>query len=102
MVLAVATINGGPAFVNSAQHAVYIFDGDTVPNQSTCTGQCASIWPPVPPPTNTLPAPWASFTRGDGSTQLSYKGKPLYTFVNDTSPLVATGDGVNGFHVARP
>ena len=101
-VLATATINGGAAFVNGLQHAVYTFDGDTVPNQSTCTGGCASIWPPVPPPGGALPVPWASFKRPDGSQQLSYKGKPLYTFVSDTQPDVATGDGVQGFHLARP
>jgi predicted lipoprotein with Yx(FWY)xxD motif len=88
--------------VNAAGHAVYIFDGDTQMNQSNCTGQCAAEWPPVAPPTNVLPAPWAQFKRSDGSQQLSYKGKPLYTFVADTQPFVAGGNGVGGFHLARP
>lgn len=101
-VLATAVIGGQPAFVNRAQHAVYTFDGDTVANQSNCTGSCAAVWPPVAPPNVTLTSPFASFTRGDGTTQLSYSGKPLYTFVNDTKPDVASGDGVGGFHVARP
>ncbi|MBV9102823.1 MAG: ATP-binding protein [Candidatus Eremiobacteraeota bacterium] len=101
-VLATHNINGGTAFVDANNHAVYVFDGDTKANVSTCNGGCAAIWPPVAPPTSNLPAPFAQFTRGDGSVQLSYKGKPLYTFVNDTQPFVATGDGVNGFHVARP
>jgi F420-0:gamma-glutamyl ligase-like protein len=34
--------------------------------------------------------------------QLAYNGKPLYTFVSDTSPDVATGDGIQGFSIARP
>jgi predicted lipoprotein with Yx(FWY)xxD motif len=101
-VLATAIIGGKPAFVNSVQHAVYTFDGDTVPNQSNCTGACAAVWPPVAPPNVALTSPFASFTRSDGSTELSYNGKPLYTFVNDTQPDMASGDGVNGFHVARP
>ena len=101
-VLATANIDGGPAFVNASQHAVYVFSGDTAPNQSNCTGSCAAAWPPVPPPSGSLPSPWAAFKRGDGTMQLSYKGKPLYTFVNDTSPLVANGNGVDGFSLARP
>lgn len=101
-VLATAIIGGKPAFVNGVQHAVYTFDGDTIANQSTCTGGCAAVWPPVPPPSVSLMSPWASFARIDGSIQLSYNGKPLYTFVSDTQPNIASGDGVNGFHVARP
>jgi predicted lipoprotein with Yx(FWY)xxD motif len=100
--LSTANIDGGPAFVTASGHAVYTFDGDTVADQSTCNGQCASIWPPVAPPSGTLSGPWSSFQRTDGSMQLAYNGKPLYTFVQDTSPGVANGNGVNGFHIARP
>jgi predicted lipoprotein with Yx(FWY)xxD motif len=101
-VLSTAVIDGGPAFVNGVQHAVYTSNGDTTNNQSNCTGQCASVWPPVSPPPVTLSAPWASFTRSDGSRQLSYNGKPLYTFSGDTAPGAAKGNGLNGFHLARP
>jgi predicted lipoprotein with Yx(FWY)xxD motif len=101
-ILSTAVIDGGPAFVDGAQHAVYTFDGDKTANQSTCTGQCAAVWPPLPPPTTLLVSPWASFTRTDGSQQLSYNGKPLYAFSGDSKPDVATGNGVNGFHLARP
>jgi len=100
-VLSTAVIDGGPAFVNAAQHAVYTFDSDTT-NHSSCTGQCAGVWPPVVPPSAALTPPWASFARSDGSQQLSYNGKPLYTFTGDTAPDVGTGNGVNGFHLARP
>jgi predicted lipoprotein with Yx(FWY)xxD motif len=102
-VLATQTIDGGPAFVTSTGFAVYKFNGDTQPDKSTCTGSCASVWPAVPPPSSgSLPNPWSAFTRSDGTMQLAYKGKPLYTFVNDTQPGVATGNGVNGFSIARP
>jgi predicted lipoprotein with Yx(FWY)xxD motif len=103
-VLTTATIDGGPAFVTSTGFAVYKFSGDTKPDVSTCTGGCAAVWPAVAPPSSgSLPSPWSSFTRSDdGATQLAYKGKPLYTFVNDTQPGVATGNGVNGFSIVRP
>lgn len=100
--LGTASINGGPAFVTSANMPVYIFDGDTAANKSACTGTCLSTWPSVPPPSATLTAPWASFTRTDnGAVQLSVNGRALYTFVSD-SPLVARGDNVESFHIARP
>jgi predicted lipoprotein with Yx(FWY)xxD motif len=101
-VLATQNIDGGPAFVTSKGHAVYTFDGDTVPDQSTCTGGCAAVWPPVRPPSGALTSPWSSFQRSDGTMQLAYQGKPLYTFASDTQPGEASGNGVNGFHVARP
>jgi predicted lipoprotein with Yx(FWY)xxD motif len=100
-VLSTAVIDGGPAFVNGAQHAVYTFDSDTT-NHSNCTGQCAGVWPPLAPPSVTLAPPWAAFARSDGSQQLSDNGKPLYTFTGDTAPDVANGNGLNGFHLARP
>ena len=101
-VLQTQTLNGAPAFVTGANMPVYTFGGDTTANQSACTGGCLAVWPPVIAAGGTLPAPWASFTRSDtAAQQLSYTGKPLYTFVND-SPGIARGDGVNNFHLARP
>jgi predicted lipoprotein with Yx(FWY)xxD motif len=100
--LSTASLNGGPAFVTSANMPVYVFGGDKVANQSTCTGGCLSTWPAVAPPSGTLNAPWAAFTRTDnGTRQLTINGHALYTFVSD-SPLVARGDNVENFHLARP
>lgn len=103
-VLSTMTLNGGAAFVTSAQLPVYTFGGDTVANASSCTAAsgCLAIWPAVAPPTGTLTSPWASFTRSDnGAVQLSYNGAALYTFASD-KPGVASGDGVENFHLARP
>ena len=102
-VLSTASLNGAPAFVTSANMPVYIFDGDTLANTSTCTGTCLATWPSVAPPSGkTLTTPWGQFTRGDNATlQLSVNGHALYTFVSD-SPGVARGDNVESFHLARP
>lgn len=101
-VLRTATLNGAPAFITAAQLPVYTFGGDTVANQSACTGSCLAIWPAVAPPAGALPAPWSSFARTDnGQQQLSYNGKPLYTFTGDSS-LMAAGDGFQNFQLARP
>ena len=101
-VLGTQNIDGGPAFVTSNGHAVYTFSGDTVPDQSTCTGTCAAVWPPVRPPSGALASPWSSFQRSDGSMQLAYQGKPLYTFVQDTSPARRPATGSTDFSIARP
>ncbi len=100
--LSTANLNGGTAFVTSANMPVYTFGGDATPNQSACTGGCLATWPSIAPPSGALTAPFGSFTRSDnGALQLSYNGHALYTFVSD-SPGVARGDNVENFHLARP
>jgi len=105
--LSTATLKGAPGFVNSSGLTVYVFDLDlTAPGQSTCNGTCAQNWPPVAAPAGSLPSPWTAITRQDGSHQLAYAGRPLYTFSFDTAPGQTNGDGVNAFggnwHIARP
>ena len=65
---------------------------------SKCTGSCATYWPPVTGPvtagsgvTGTL----GTITRPDGTTQATYDGHPLYTYVGDTGPGQAKGNGKN-------
>jgi predicted lipoprotein with Yx(FWY)xxD motif len=36
-----------------------------------------------------------TITRSDGSTQATYAGHPLYTYVGDTAPGQAKGNGLN-------
>jgi predicted lipoprotein with Yx(FWY)xxD motif len=105
--LSTATLNGAPGYVNSGGFTVYVFDADlAAPGQSTCNGACAQNWPHVATPSGSLPAPWGSIVRQDGSSQLTYNGRPLYTFAFDTAPGQTNGDGVNAFgglwHIARP
>lgn len=80
---------------------VYTFDKDTANSgKSACTDRCAENWPPVPAGDAQVAAPWSAVTRDDGSKQLAYKGKPLYTFVKDKKPGDKTGDKVmNAWHV---
>jgi predicted lipoprotein with Yx(FWY)xxD motif len=106
--LSTMTLKGSAGFVNSASHTVYVFDADLgTPNASTCSGACALNWPPVTTTAGaTLPTPWSMFARGDGSTQLAYKTRALYTFSADANAGDVFGDGINAFggvwHIARP
>lgn len=88
--------------VGSKKMTVYMFEGDKAAS-SSCTGACASVWPPV----TTGGAPTASgaasssdlgtITRADGTTQVTYKGHPLYFFAKDKDSGDAYGQGVHGF-----
>jgi predicted lipoprotein with Yx(FWY)xxD motif len=81
---------------------VYMFEGDHGAS-SSCSGACASVWPPV---TSTGAATAAgaansadlgTITRSDGATQVTYKGHPLYFFAKDKDSGDAYGQGVKGF-----
>jgi len=37
----------------------------------------------------------STITRSDGSSQATYNGHPLYTYVSDTSPGQASGNNLN-------
>jgi predicted lipoprotein with Yx(FWY)xxD motif len=80
---------------------VYTFDKDTAGSgKSACTGQCAENWPPVMAGDAAVAAPYSTVVRDDGSKQLAYKGKPLYTFVKDKKAGEREGDKkMNVWHV---
>ena len=70
---------------------------------STCNGPCAQGWPPLmasghPSAGSGVNAGMLGTTkRSDGSTQVTYAGHPLYTFIEDKSPGQTTGNGSTAF-----
>jgi predicted lipoprotein with Yx(FWY)xxD motif len=61
-----------------------------------CTGSCTSTWPPLTVPSGTKPTGASSLgtiMRPDGTTQVTYKGMPLYHFAMDTKPGDTGGQG---------
>ena len=95
--LTVRTIGSQQVVTNSAGMTLYWFAPDTR-TASKCTGSCATYWPPLKGPatagsgvTGTL----GTITRSDGTTQATYDGHPLYTYVADTAPGQAKGNGLN-------
>jgi predicted lipoprotein with Yx(FWY)xxD motif len=85
---------------------LYTKSGDTA-TSSTCTGSCATSWPPLTVTAGQhavggsgVTGTFATLTRADGSIQVTYAGLPLYYWVQDTKAGDVTGQGVNGFSVA--
>ena len=95
--LKTASIGGMTVLVNSAGRTLYWFAPDTS-NKSACYGSCAAYWPPVPGPLKAGPGvtgTLATITRTDGSTQETYNGHPLYTYIGDSGPGQAHGNNLN-------
>jgi predicted lipoprotein with Yx(FWY)xxD motif len=81
----------GLVLVEGKGLVVYTFTGDTRGKRGTCTGGCASIWPPV----HGVPVVAhgvklrGKFGRIDG--QVTYNGWPLYLFAGE-KPLQNNAD----------
>jgi predicted lipoprotein with Yx(FWY)xxD motif len=95
--LAMTIVSGTAVVTNSKGMTLYWFVPDTS-TASKCTGSCATYWPPVTGPvtagsgvTGTL----GVITRPDGTMQATYDGHPLYTYVGDSAPGQAKGNGLN-------
>jgi predicted lipoprotein with Yx(FWY)xxD motif len=92
----------GTYLVNGSGRTLYLFQKDTSP-RSRCSGACAAEWPPL------LTAGKASASgsvhkallgasrRADGTTQVTYKGHPLYTFSGDRKAGDVNGQGISAF-----
>jgi predicted lipoprotein with Yx(FWY)xxD motif len=77
---------------------VYVYSKDTKNGAPTCTGSCASQWPPVTGtpkagPADTFPGSFGVVKGSGGKEQVTYNGLPLYTFAG-AKPYVTTGNGV--------
>jgi predicted lipoprotein with Yx(FWY)xxD motif len=94
--LKTATIGGATVLTNAHGFTLYSFAPDT-PTKSNCNGTCAQNWPPVKGPATAsgVTGTFATIKRSDGSVQATFDGHPLYTFVGDTSPGQAKGNGLN-------
>jgi predicted lipoprotein with Yx(FWY)xxD motif len=95
--LKTATIGGATVLTNSKGFTLYSFAPDT-PTTSKCNGSCITYWPPVKGPATAGPGvtgKLATIKRSDGSVQATYNGHPLYTYVADTAPGQAKGNGLN-------
>lgn len=74
----------------------------------TCVGGCAQVWPPllatggVPQASPEVNGSFATIKRPDGGTQVTFNGMPLYSYVGDSAPGQANGQGIDGFLAVTP
>jgi predicted lipoprotein with Yx(FWY)xxD motif len=90
-------IAGVNVLVNAKGFTLYWFAPDTA-TKSNCNGSCAAYWPPLAGPVTASPGlagRLGTITRSDGSKQATYNGHPLYTYVGDSAPGKASGNGLN-------
>jgi predicted lipoprotein with Yx(FWY)xxD motif len=98
----------GKVLTDGAGMTLYTYNPDAAGSgKSVCTGGCLAEWPAViatsaPSGVSGASGAFALIKRDDGSMQVSYKGKPLYRFVDDKAPGDATGDGMDDFALAKP
>ena len=83
---------------------VYTYSKDSKGGAPTCTGSCATQWPPVTGtpkagPADSFPGSFGVVKGSGGKEQVTYNGLPLYVFAGAKS-YVTTGNGVGGeWHV---
>jgi predicted lipoprotein with Yx(FWY)xxD motif len=100
--VATASTKLGSILVDGNGRTLYLFEKDQ-PNQSACSGGCASAWPPD----HSSAAPKAgsgvtasllgTIKRGDGSTQATYNRHPLYHYSGDSGAGQQNGQGLTAF-----
>jgi len=91
------SVDGAKLLTNSQGFTLYTFAPDKT-NKSVCYGDCASYWPPVPGNMSAGPGVTGkigTIKRTDGSTQATYDGRPLYTYIGDKAPGQAGGNNIN-------
>jgi predicted lipoprotein with Yx(FWY)xxD motif len=98
--LKVADTQYGKILVDGNGATLYQRDNDT-PTTVTCTGNCATIWPPLIPTGTPQLAPGIDAAKlttisGPNGVQALFNGHPLYHYAQDTKPGDTNGEGVAG------
>ena len=90
----------GDVLVDSQGNALYSPDQETG-GKVLCLDACTSIWEPLtvtngsnPSGPSDVSSKLGVIERPDGTKQVTYEGKPLYTFVEDREPDTVAGNGV--------
>jgi predicted lipoprotein with Yx(FWY)xxD motif len=89
----------GQILVDGSGRTLYLYTPDTG-TTSTCTGSCASIWPPdttsgKPQESGLSASQLGTTTRADDhATQVTFDGHPLYYYSGDAKAGDVNGEGL--------
>ncbi|HWW66588.1 MAG TPA: hypothetical protein VNY83_01260 [Solirubrobacterales bacterium] len=98
---------GRAVLINKKGHTLYSLSVEKN-GKFICTGKCLSLWHPLVVPAGTKPTgpvKLGTVKRPDGRFQVTYRGRPLYSFGGDTKAGDANGEGimdVGTWHAASP
>lgn len=84
---------------DSIGKTLYVFDKDLNATAPVCIGDCAELWPPyllTPDEALNLQAPLGSMDRASTQIQLTYNGRPVYTYAFDRVQGDELGEGIDG------
>jgi predicted lipoprotein with Yx(FWY)xxD motif len=90
-------------FITAADgRTAYYFSVDSVPGVSACVDDCLAAWPPVTPVADGavaagegIPGVVGLITATDGSSQVTYDGRPLYYFAGDQAAGDTNGQAIS-------
>lgn len=103
-VTTIASGSLGTILVDSSGRTLYRYTPDGT-GKTTCTGACATAWPPLTVPSGTThvvgsggvtASELGTITRPGGTLQVTFEGMPLYRFFSDTKSGDTKGQGVDG------
>jgi predicted lipoprotein with Yx(FWY)xxD motif len=87
----------GRTVLTTAQgHTLYSLSAETH-GRFICTGACVATWRPLVVPAGTKPTgpvKLGTIERPDGKTQVTFKGRPLYSFAGDSKAGDVNGEGI--------
>jgi predicted lipoprotein with Yx(FWY)xxD motif len=91
----------GDVLVDARGEALYSPDQEAG-GKVLCTDSCAAVWVPLtvsggarPTSSPDVSPKLGVVMRPDGASQVTFGGKPLYTFADDPGPQAVTGNGVS-------
>jgi predicted lipoprotein with Yx(FWY)xxD motif len=97
-----ATSKFGKILVDRKGRTLYLFAADKS-TTSTCSAACASLWPPLTVSgtptagTGVTSSLLGTTKRGDGTTEVTYAGHPLYYYAGDSAAGQTTGQDISQF-----
>ncbi|HEX5879062.1 MAG TPA: hypothetical protein VF468_12215 [Actinomycetota bacterium] len=95
--VAVASSRLGEILVDAEGRTLYAFTKDKG-DQSACSGECATNWPALTGTATAGTGAQASLLstsmQPNGTSQVTYDGRPLYYFAGDAKPGDTNGQGV--------
>lgn len=90
----------GKVLATSKGRTLYLYTPDGK-NKPTCTGSCASVWPPLltkgkPVAGMGVKQSLLGTAKRGSKLQVTYNGHPLYTYTGDSGAGQANGEGTDG------